>query len=104
MVIEAISLEFRTGCPWEMLYADDLVITTDSVEELSNNASSWKKHLEAKGLRVNMEKTKVMCSGKDLDILQSSWKSWNRSRQELNPVQWLLLVDTTALVAELRAG
>jgi hypothetical protein len=39
MVIEAISLEFRTGCPWEMLYAEDLVIATDSMDELSNKLS-----------------------------------------------------------------
>jgi transposase len=39
MVMEAISLEFRTGCPWEMLYAEDLVITTDSMDELSNKLS-----------------------------------------------------------------
>ena len=25
IVLEALSLEFRTGCPWELLYADDLV-------------------------------------------------------------------------------
>ena len=26
LVLEALSREFRTGIPWEMLYADDLVI------------------------------------------------------------------------------
>jgi len=36
--------ECKTGCPWELLYEDDLVI-------------------ESKGLRVNMGKTKIMCSG-----------------------------------------
>ena len=29
MVLEALSQEFRTGCPWENLYADDLVIITE---------------------------------------------------------------------------
>ena len=26
MVLEALSYKFHVGCPWEMLYADDLVI------------------------------------------------------------------------------
>ena len=27
--------EFRTGCPWELLYADDLVIVAQSLSELN---------------------------------------------------------------------
>ena len=33
IVLEALSL-FRAGCPWEMLYADDLVILTETFEGL----------------------------------------------------------------------
>ena len=31
IVMEALSREFRTGCPWELLYADDLVIVAESL-------------------------------------------------------------------------
>ena len=31
-VLEALSHEFHTGCPWENLYADDLVIISESLE------------------------------------------------------------------------
>ena len=27
IVLEALSREFRTGCPWELLYADDLMVS-----------------------------------------------------------------------------
>ena len=74
IVLEALSREFRIGCPWEMLYADDLVIVSDSVQGLSERITSWKKHLENKGLRVNMKKTKVLCSGRNLDVLQDTGK------------------------------
>ena len=30
LVLEALSREFRTGVPWELLYADDLVIIADT--------------------------------------------------------------------------
>ena len=33
-IIEALSREFRTDCPWELLYADNLVISAESMEEL----------------------------------------------------------------------
>ena len=33
IVLEALSREFRSGVPWEDLYADDLVITAESLEE-----------------------------------------------------------------------
>ena len=41
MVFEALSLEFRIGCPWELLYADYLVIIVESVEELYCKSASW---------------------------------------------------------------
>ena len=34
IVLEALSREFRTGLPWELLYAEDLVLMADSIEEL----------------------------------------------------------------------
>ena len=72
IVLEALSQEFRTGCPWELLYADDLVIIAESQEELVVKIKLWKQHLEAKGLRVNMDKTKLMCSGPNLNRLLDS--------------------------------
>ena len=66
IVLEALSVEFRTGCPWELLYADDLALVAKSMEELTVQLQNWKQAMEAKGLRVNMGKTKVMVSGKGL--------------------------------------
>ena len=62
IVMEALSCEFRTSCPWELLYADDLVIAAESQEELERKLSLWKREIELKGLRVNMKKTKIMHS------------------------------------------
>ena len=35
IVLEALSREFRDSLPWEVLYADDLVIMAETMEELS---------------------------------------------------------------------
>uniref|UniRef100_A0A0L8FFF8 Reverse transcriptase domain-containing protein n=1 Tax=Octopus bimaculoides TaxID=37653 RepID=A0A0L8FFF8_OCTBM len=33
-VSKAITQEFKTGCPWELLYADDLALIAESLSEL----------------------------------------------------------------------
>ena len=59
-----MSTEFRTGVPWELLYADDLVLIAESEDKLLDKLRVWKKGVEEKGLKVNVGKTKVMrCSG-----------------------------------------
>ena len=65
IVMEALSCEFRIGCPWELLYADDLVIVAESLEELQMRLSTWKSGLENKGLKVNVAKTKILLSSHD---------------------------------------
>ena len=72
VVLEALSCEFRTGCPWELLYADDLVISSDSLDDLLERLRIWKMGLESKGLCVNMCKTKILMSGPNLDFLCDS--------------------------------
>ena len=64
--MEALSREFRTGCPWELLYADDLVVVAETIDDLLTKLSNWKSAIENKGLRVNMGKTKGLCSRHDI--------------------------------------
>ena len=61
--MEAISREFRVALPWELLYADDLAVIAETEEELIKRLNEWKDYVESKGMRVNMNKTKVMISG-----------------------------------------
>ena len=72
IVLEALSREFHCGVPWEDLYADDLVIIAESLEECGRRLLTWKEAMEEKGLRVNAGKTKIMICGTGLDLLQSS--------------------------------
>ena len=60
------------GVPWELLYADDLVVMTDSLEDCIARLKVWKEGMERKGLRVDMKKTEFMVSGPGLDLLRDS--------------------------------
>ena len=48
IVLEALSREFRTGCPWELLCADDLMISAESMEELLVKVKTWKTEMKKK--------------------------------------------------------
>ena len=72
LVLEALSRQFHTGVPWELLYADDLAVMADSLEECIARLKVWKEGMESKGLRVNMKKTKLMVVGPGLDLLRDS--------------------------------
>ena len=58
MVLEALSCEFRSGCPHELIYADDLVLIAESMEELIEKFKKWKEGMETKKRRINMKKRK----------------------------------------------
>ena len=74
IVMEAISREFRVALPWELLYADDLVVIAETEEDLIKRLSEWKNNVENRGMRVNMNKTKVIISGER----QKPWCMWQR--------------------------
>ena len=46
IVLEALSREFCTGCHWELLYADDLVLVAESVEVLLEKLKMWKEGIQ----------------------------------------------------------
>ena len=63
IVMEAISREFRVALSWKLLYADDLAVIAETEEDLIKRLNEWKDNVENRGMRVNMNKTKVMISG-----------------------------------------
>jgi len=67
-----ISREFRVALPWELLYADDLAVIAETEEELIKRLNEWKDNLESKGMRVNLNKTKVMISGERQKVRQKA--------------------------------
>ena len=72
-MLEAISRRFdRQGLPYELLYADDLVIIAETKEELLERIRMWKHGMENMGLQVNMAKTKVLkCQAESVSCVSS---------------------------------
>ena len=55
-----------------LLYADDLVVTAKTEEYLIKRLNEWKNNVENRGVRINMNKTKVMISGERQKPLQKA--------------------------------
>ena len=72
-VLKTISHEFCTGVPWGLLYTDDLVRSTDTLECITELKAVWQVGMESKGLPVNM-KNKFLVSDVDQDVLKKSGK------------------------------
>ena len=72
IVMEAISREFRVALPCELLYADDLAVIAETEEEQIKRLNEWQDNVESKGMRVSMNKTKIMISGERQKVRQKA--------------------------------
>ena len=71
IAVNVISRNAREGLMNEIFYADDLVLMSESMENLKEKFLRWKEAFESKGLKVNLKKTKVMASGLKGEVLNS---------------------------------
>ena len=60
MIMVILAEDVRDGSLMELLYADDLVLCGESLNEVIDKYGRWKNAVEGKDLRVNVEKTKGM--------------------------------------------
>ena len=58
IMVDMITESVRNGLMSEMLYADDLVLASETMEGLRETFWKWKEAFESKGLKVNLGKTK----------------------------------------------
>lgn len=71
IVLEASSRDFVIGLPWELPYADNLVLTTDNLEN-AKELRKWREGVKSRGLRMNKSKTKVLINSADGAPVSSS--------------------------------
>ena len=71
IVVDVVTEHAREGLLNEILYADDLVLMNESLEDLRKRFQRWRSALEDKGLKVNVGKTEMMVSGTEGEIVLS---------------------------------
>ena len=71
IVVDFITEKARRDVINKLLYADDLVLTSEIMGDLKERFWNWKDALESKDLKVNARKTKVMVSGFEGELFKS---------------------------------
>ena len=61
MVMDRITDDIREEAPWTMMFADDIVICSESKERVEGKLESWRYALERRGMKSNRRKTEYMC-------------------------------------------
>ena len=60
MVMDVLTEDVTDGSLMELLYANNLVLCGESLNEVIDKYGRWKNAVEGKGPRVNVDKTKVI--------------------------------------------
>ena len=63
MALDEITKDIREEIPKEYLYADDLVLLGDCWSEVEKRYYKWKRALQEKGLKINVNETKAFYTG-----------------------------------------
>jgi len=88
IVMDAIREATRREVPWDMLYADDLIVAEDSASNLQTRFFGWQRALESKGLKVNTNKTEIMVCPKEDESVANTHSKGNILKQ-VEPIKYL---------------
>ncbi|XP_068690702.1 cytochrome b5 reductase 4-like [Montipora foliosa] len=70
IMVDVVTESVKNDLMSEMLYGDDLVLTSETMEGLREKFWKWKEAFVSKGLKVNLGKTKVVVSGAEGEMSQ----------------------------------
>ena len=73
IVMDRLTDQVRQEALWTMLFADDIVICSETKQQAEDNLERWRYALERRGMKVSRSKTEYMClngSGNEKICLQ----------------------------------
>ena len=63
IIIDRLTEDIRKDAPWDMLFADDIVLCRQNCKELEEDLEIWRKVLERRSLKVSRSKTEYLRVG-----------------------------------------
>ena len=64
VVMDQLTKGIRREAPWTMMFADDIVLTSECKAQLESDLECWRHALESRGLRISRTKTEYLCGNK----------------------------------------
>ena len=82
--MDRITDDIREEAPWTMMFADDIVICSESKERVEEKLERWIYALERRGMKVNRRKTEYMCVNErqvnvTVKMQDKRWRKWRIS-------------------------
>lgn len=65
IAMDVLGMHISFGTPWMLLFADDLALTTKSMEVVQTELEKWRDTLEGNDLKISRKKTEKYESGKE---------------------------------------
>ena len=62
LLMDRLTDEVRQESPWNMMFADDIVICGETKEDVEVSLEGWRHALERRGMKVSRSKTEYMCA------------------------------------------
>ena len=63
VIMDKLTKDIRKDASWDMLFADDIVLSRQNHRELEDDLEIWRNALERRGLQVSWSKTKYLKAG-----------------------------------------
>ena len=63
IIMDCLTAEVIREAPWDMMFADDVVLCSRTREEAEEKLEDWRRVLEDRGLKVSRKKTEYVCTG-----------------------------------------
>ncbi|MCJ8735267.1 hypothetical protein PDJAM_G00244980 [Pangasius djambal] len=78
MVMDQLSEEVRQESPYTMMFADDIVICSESREQVEENLERWRFALERRGMKVSRVQSNGECGKEVKKRVQAGWNGWRK--------------------------
>ena len=63
IIIDRLTEDIRKDAPWNMLFADDIVLSRQNHRKVEKDLEIWRNALERRGLKVSRSKTEYLRVG-----------------------------------------
>ncbi|KAK3505952.1 hypothetical protein QTP70_003342 [Hemibagrus guttatus] len=78
IVMDQLSEEVRQESPWTMMFADDIVICSESREQVEESLERWRFALERRGMKVSHIQSNGECGKEVKKRVQAGWNGWRK--------------------------
>ncbi|XP_071740870.1 uncharacterized protein [Rutidosis leptorrhynchoides] len=62
LILDELSQGIHDSIPWCLIFADDIVLVSETKDELNRKLELWREVLERNGLRISRQKTEYLMS------------------------------------------